>query len=503
MKHYKRNGLILLIGIILLVVAIFLKNSPRSIVVGGSGSLKIASWNMWDFSGAFTGTWKTESDGITCVDYVCQGYSDVITSGEYDLVFVQEIKSKKMSDGTITYPGFDDFCSRFLAGSYTCVKLPATNNTDTGGNKEGYGIIISNNINLGFRHNTFKANIPGMKRPPSQTEATITTPNGSEIDITIFNNHIVSKGRTYQELIALQNYIVNLEDDTAVIVLGDLNTGKPYYNKSDQARASIFPDRGWEWLIRNDQKTNFLGASAEGGYKESNKGYAYDRFIASRNLRGFYSTAANNIGIVDKIPNQLIRTDGTVIAANTYFKDVIWNGRKHYDVYGLSDHKLIWFNLLFGGVHADDVHYYNATCLDDSSKDVKPVTITGEGFPPDLQDMTVYVIKSSKTSTQLTEGFLLNSSFSAPFSRRVHTDSSGALIADYYFWNSGIIWNQNEDMGYFNIVVDMDNDGQYNSNIDIIDKSNGYSFMIETCEQPTKRQRINAATSESATFGLF
>lgn len=516
MSYCKKTVTIILASFLMLCVS----NNAHA---AGSSSLKIASWNMWDFSGDPDGAWKTNSDGSKCTDYVCQGYADVLISGNYDLIFVQEIRTKVSSNGDVTYPAFDDLCQNYLASKYRCYALPVSSYNGSV-SKDAYGIIYAQGSD-NKEYITAGTHVSGMKGSPNQIDAKITTLNGSEIKITFLNNHILSNiANSYQELVSLQNYVSSLNTDH-VIVLGDLNMGAKYILDTRQKRKTIFPEQEWNWLITDNQFTSFAGVTALESYNEDNPGNALDRFIAHTSLRGFYSTDPEdsiNVGLIDKVPYDIYSnvnaTPTLKIPANTFFKDVIWNGQQPESpafggsefggsVFGLSDHKLIWFNLLFGGVNADNILYYNQTynsaqCTD-TGHAVEPVIITGSGFPPKIDyNITAYIVKRSfHPNEPLAEGFNLVNAMNSVFTVPVRTNDLGELERDSVV-DSEIKWLSAWESGHFNVVVDMDNDGRYDSGIDIIDKGDGYSFQMMSCNTNSLASRKISATISSSQFPL-
>lgn len=481
-------------------------------------TLKIATWNLWDYAGSPSGGWKAINSQESCDNnYVCQGYYDVITDTNYDLIFVQEIKGNFLS--------FQVLCDHLINTNkpYQCQTTANMGGSSTGGNDEGYGVIYKNDLTVTTEYSAAAGSSPNitqgtsgqsMARPPMK--ATVTMPS-SAVQFVVFNNHIkTGKNNVQRELDNLESAINNSKNTLGlnVIVLGDLNADGGYYpdygkgrcnnyytsnetlemdatyDDSDEDGDMSYPEAdasdyypegspvalsdtnfttstdamkySWKWIISNgfnltldtnplgtSQGTNMPNAAREMG----NRGCVYDRIIANDKMVDYkYNYTSGAVGV---IPKDILHVpprgkDNSVtqstIPARTPFKNYLWNGTKGNDVYGLSDHKIIWAGFDFAAISPTDcpaersVFRKNALVCFQGAKFQKNKTLRAYVIPYFPPLSSTYSLSTALLSVDVT------------------TTSNGD-ISDHAL--------RGFDEGDYLIIVDVDGNGQYDRDIDV------------------------------------
>lgn len=194
-----------------------------------SDTIKIANWNLQIFG-------EKKADNLELI----QTYSSIID--DYDIIFIQEIRDKDQT-------AFPKLCSMLL--NYSCMSSSRAGRTF---NKEQYGVVYKNEINLTYFKDYNPDEENRWERPPIEVHFNI---HGYRL--TIYNLHTkpddVQKELSYFEEVAL--------DKGNVIILGDLNADCSYYNNKKETE---FDD--WNWMITDDEDTTVSATNC-----------AYDRII--------------------------------------------------------------------------------------------------------------------------------------------------------------------------------------------------------------------------------
>ena len=221
-----------------------------------SETIKIANWNLQIF-----GMKKASNETLLKI------YSDIIQ--EYDIVFVQEIKDKS----NVAFPRL---CS--MLQNYSCVNSSRAGTTN---NKEQYGIIYRNGIDLVSFYD-FNFDLQDVfERPPIKLEFLV----GSE-NFIIYNIH-TKPDNTKNEL----GFLEDLVDDFGnVIVIGDLNADCSYYNRDREKDFS-----NWKWIVNDDDDTTSSGSFC-----------AYDRIILNRDANKLYKSYGINKQITKELSDHYL-----------------------------------------------------------------------------------------------------------------------------------------------------------------------------------------------------
>ena len=563
MKLFFQKTFLTLILIFLISVITSFSAHESHAKISDATTIKIATWNLWDFAGATSGSWKTVSSNCES-NFVCRGYADVITSGNYDMVFVQEIKGNFVS--------FSRLCD-YLNSNYHCKKTQNMGTTSSGGNQEGYGVIYKKNLglevfseytgdNVVIPHFTQGKSSTQMARPSMKFTVTL----ASGYQFIVFNNHIrTGKSNVSRELKILEDGLNSHKEVLGpnIIILGDLNadggSATDYghgscnnyyysfyappnyavyedatYDDSDTDGDDVVPEADasdyyvpgnpnnsatnfnndsddsrykWGWVIENrfnmvlnnkpqgtSQGTNFPNAVSEKG----NRGCVYDRIIASDTLFDYkYSGQKGAVGTIpyniDNVPSPRGQNNDvteTTIVAGTPFKNKIWWGNKGSDVYGLSDHKIVWARFNFAAIS------------------------------PTNGGVEKFIFKPRQTVYFQGEKFNIGQAYKA----YVHEYVSGGVedLDTGYLWDGEVHSEENGsidhvnlggyNIGQYEITVDVDGNGRYDKNIDIRElftvtkegsgNDNGGVYMsaeVESTEEPPlKRARTRSMKQGSS-----
>lgn len=483
--------------------------------IADAKEIKIASWNLLNFGGG-TGKWKINN--ATAL----QAMSDVITN-DYDIIFVQELQNKTNRGLNTTFDGFVNLCKDYLGpAGYKCADTPNIG-TENGGNGEGYGVVYKDKLSLKVEDTKTSANpsisqgatstADSMARPPMM----VTVDFGGDTQILVFNNHD-NPSYVKHELSVLENKISssNLTKTQNIIVLGDLNAdGKPSStsgiagtckpsNSGDKKYDSGAPgnphvefaeDNGWFWVIPNDRtyKTNF-GTSPS-------TGCVYDRIIISSNMNYSYYDHTSNFGVVGDIP------PGNAHAGTEFGdKTGVWNyikANNNTAIGQLSDHRLVWAKFNFGGIESTDSAGNTKTRFmnhDNEPVCNNPDTIyaKGEGFVPnDTAD--IYVTKYPDNQNIIAQPQQQNSTDLGNFKRTDQsyqlTDASGTYdtvtsdadgnIANTALWTLPDPLPGNPE--FYNIIVDVNQDGNFTNSIDVIDVFNDSGLQVSKCNDKKRK----------------
>lgn len=550
----RKNTWLSMMSGLLFCCAQILLISPANADVDKARTLKIATWNMWDFAAPISGDWKKFTTDCAS-SYVCTGYSDVIRDGDYDLVFVQEIKGD--------FAQFDSLCAHLNLDNYACSTTQNMGETAPG-NNEGYGIIYKNDLQVVVEYTGNRSVVPYfvqgysgsfMARPPMK--ATVLLPSGTKV--TVFNNHIkTGLGNVARELGNLDAQISANKPAIGknIIVLGDLNadggTNSAYgngrcnnyypsgipgtdvdltYDDSDQDgdRTTPIPDGSdyylpgaptstptnfsnstlWRWIITNgfnliegistdtSQGTNLPNAAPQ---VSGNRGCVYDRIITSQELANYrYNSAQENVansvrGVVGTIPYNITNAptprgtpaqNSATIPAGTPFKNIQWYGNKGSDVYGISDHKLVWAKFNFGAVSPTD------TQANKKSIFVRGETVffKGAGFLPS-KTYKLYVVPYFPVNSTQPYDLLGDIARTVDISFQVNTDDNGNIANRELTNVQGLI------DGNYLIIVDLDGDHFYNRDIDVAEY-----FLIQSKDQKNRTFSVAVANGVGQSDG--
>lgn len=201
-------------------------------------SVKIANWNLEVFGE------KKASD-----DKLINLYAEKIN--DYDIIFVQEIKDKSET-------AFPKLCS--LLQNYSC---KMSSRAGTTSNKEQYGVIYRDGINLIYLKDYNPDSKDRWERPPIETAFSI-----EGYRLTIYNIH-TKPDDAKKEIANLEGIISDYEN---VLIIGDLNADCSYYNNEKEKEFE-----SWHWIIGDDEDTTSGSSNC-----------AYDRIILNADAKKEY-----------------------------------------------------------------------------------------------------------------------------------------------------------------------------------------------------------------------
>ncbi len=181
-----------------------------------SDTIKIANWNLQIFG-------QTKANNLRLM----QTYSEVIS--DYDIIFIQEIKDSSQT-------AFPKLCS--MLQNYSCASSSRAGRTS---NKEQYGVIYKNEINITSFQDYAPDSQDRWERPPVKIKFNI---NG--YSLTVYNIH-TKPDDAKQELDYLEDIVSDIGN---VLILGDLNADCSYYNNEKQTEFD-----NWNWIIKDDADT--------------------------------------------------------------------------------------------------------------------------------------------------------------------------------------------------------------------------------------------------------
>lgn len=350
----------------------------------------------------------------------------------------------------------------------------------------------------------------GMKRPPMKASITL----DNKKNMTVYSVHTspsvnIDELNVFYDAIKPDETNPNNNGDQNVIALGDFNAGCSYlsggfatYNENNQA-APLFPLENteyslekdlWDYVIPDNYRTNLA----------TTRNCAYDRIMLNQAIKhsynftctdqitdpnaapltstnttsqAYYNTYANQTAncVVPKTPDLATFTSATSQALSPTYSELYFNEIKSVGTTGLeksepgvnttkklSDHGLVWSQFYFGGIVPTDgleQENYNFVNHGDSKA---IVYFKGNNFRTDAT-FAVYVQSIV---------FPVESSDIVDLTTKVTdvTVSSDSLITQTALGTY--------DPGQYLIVVDVDNDGKYNKNIDVQDY-----FTVEEREQ--------------------
>jgi len=471
--------------------------------------IKIASWNLQNFAGSFD-SWKRGNADVR------NAIQDVISP--YDVIFVQELREDSGS-----FNDFNALCA-VLGANYACHNTPKI--TGAGSNSEGYGVIYKTSIENKIASITVEAtnasmvnlHIPqgkntanAMVRPPMK--ATIEFGEGNKI--IVFSNHDDPSyvTREMQSLeYAITNSMPNLKNYVNVIVLGDLNAdGKPSgasgvsgtCNPSSTGNKRYDPGapgnphtefvwwNGWHWIIPNDRayRTNF-GVSPP-------TGCVYDRIILNDNTNNNYYSNPTSFGVVGIIPNN-VGVAPNIIPAGTEFGNKVWGPSTGKNpgqyIKQLSDHRLVWAKFNYGGVESTGISGDAQSTFTDKKPDGicdidDEVYARGVGFVPN-KNMDIYITKHPGNKN-------ISSNFKTSVMSYALTDERGGYTTVTTDGNGNItntqLWVRPIPDQAYNIIVDVNRDGNFTNSLDVVDVFNQAGFSVNKCEK--KQAKVVAAYS--------
>lgn len=442
------------------------------------------------------------------------------------------------NEGRVLAPAFEALCDK-LTGYY-CKNTPIMNNDPN--NCETYGVAYKMSLGdedwVKVNWTGDPATVPhippvgnneqGLKRPPMK--ATITLKNGKQI--TVFSVHTSPGGKSSQTVNVnslsrmyfgaggndgVENFNTSNPGEN-IIALGDMNAGCNYlrygfqkYNMGNQ--NPIFPDQTWTYVIGDDRRTNLAKGST----------CAYDRIMLNRNLFYTYDQSCQMVTDIDDLllQNQTNRqgvnqnwgnfnkaqispTNRLKFAGNGSMCVVgvlsnintNLNPQAHWNVFpfnsmqlsktsALSDHKLVYVPLHFGAVGATDCKGNSAQgpnrvfydCTQDSNCVQKEnIYYDGNHFTPGTEFTAYYKYKTVDTDMGMKDGQSLTQDPSIYYIGKVQVDNQGNLQNSYSM--------DDPQIGYYNLIADVNNNGTYEKNVDVIDDQNRYGFTVQQCVAP-------------------
>jgi hypothetical protein len=460
--------------------------------IGDEKEILIASWNLKDFWGYPTHD-KNNIDPKKIKEFAAILNASNYGLENYDVIFVQELKWNKDRN---SFTAFEMLCDDHLARlNYRCDSVPEEGVF----NSEGYGIIYKEGIDVKVNFTGNELTTPNwvkqsykkidrvsdaLARPPMMAKVSV---DKGDFEFIVFNNHIKPSDRlstfnmseekkeefkeefgsyiigasqeyiafTEKELEIIFKKIKQTEFETKnIVVLGDLNADCRYleYDLS----SYDFIDNGWKILTPNNKITNFGSTPCW-----------YDRMIITEEMYRYISEIGEPIGTYPPPDND---------------KELRYDSDTEE---GLSDHKLIWAKFTYGGAvettFSNGVSRENFLNFDNPPQCNSPdeIYIRGVGFTKN-NPVDIYISKFN--DNQNTDDYYktdanieLEDVNDNPLT--VLTDNNGN-IPTTLLWNAPSAENQNN---YYNVIVDVNQDGVFTHSIDVIDSFNEAGFVVMQC----------------------
>lgn len=267
----------------------------------------IGSWNLENF-----GNKKSGLSGNIPKDYLMTRIATI--AKDHHIIFFQEVQGTGQS-----VLNKDRGLQHFMPSGWVCNWVsskvqPRANGKPNRSNHERYSYCISNTptspggqpVYITSQTDYAAAGAPARKaidgsqqnanevwtRPPSILTLKIPRPGQSDLEIDVYDNHLLLKYKDDRpdgtpanspvhsavgnELKALQDNLNR--QNTGILILGDFNADCDYYRS--QYRAGKFTDtQNWTWWIKYKEKTNAI---------PNGTNCAYDRFIGNNVVKNVF-----------------------------------------------------------------------------------------------------------------------------------------------------------------------------------------------------------------------